>query len=224
MIDIRLLREHPEEVIATIKRKGQTEKLALVEKIKELDATWRKHKAEGDTLRAERNKISKEVSEAMKAKKKPDALLKKAKEIPQKLEEVESTCTKLEKQIETLLRDLPNLISDKTPAGKSDADNKEIKKWGKIPEFNFPIKTHVELAEKLGIADFDASARVAGSGFYYLKGDLALLNQALIRFVLEFMQKRNYSYIETPLMLKEEAIYASMNKKAIEQSVYDITG
>ena len=92
------------------------------------------------------------------------------------------------------------------------------------PNFSFLPKDHVELMTALGIADFEASARVAGSGFYYLKGDLALLNQALIHFVIDFMKNKGYQYIEPPLMLNKRAIYASMNKKEIENSVYSIEG
>ena len=117
---------------------------------------------------------------------------------------------------------MPNFISKETPKGKDGSENVEYIKGGKIPKFNFPIKNHVELAENLGIADFDASARVSGTGFYYLKNELAILNQALIRFAIDFMRKKDYEYIEPPLMLNEKSIYASMDKAAIEQSVYEI--
>ena len=117
---------------------------------------------------------------------------------------------------------LPNILSKETPIGKDTSENKEIKKWGKIQKFKFPIKTHVELIENLDLVNFDVSARVAGTGFYYLKKDLAHLNQALIRFAIDFLKKKDYEYIETPLMLNEKAIFASMDKAAIQNSVYSI--
>jgi len=129
---------------------------------------------------------------------------------------------KLSKEIHEIMVQIPNIIHKSVPIGKDETGNVEIKKIGKIPKFSFDVKNHVELMENLGIADFDSSARVSGTGFYYLKGELALLNQALIRFGIDFMKEKGYEYIETPLMLNEESIYASMDKDAIEQSVYSI--
>ncbi len=224
MLDIKILRENPYKVKENIKRKHQEEKLKIVDKILEKDKEWRTLKGKTDNLRAERNKISKEISEFIKAKKKPENLLKKAKEIPEKIEEVENKSSLLEKEINNLLLQLPNFISKETPEGKDASENKVIKKWGKIPNFDFESKTHVELAESLNIADFESSAKVSGNGFYYIKKDLALLNQALIHFTIDFLIKKGYEYIETPLMLREKTIYSSMDKKSIEQSVYKIEG
>jgi seryl-tRNA synthetase len=224
MIDIKLLREDPHKVKENIKKKAQTDKIKLVDLILKKDEEWRTLKSQIDSLRAERNKISKEINEAIKAKKKPETLLKQAKIIPQKIEEVELQASKIEQEVQTMLAQLPNIISHHVPQGKDSHENKEIKTWGKIPKFDFTPKNHVELCESLGIADFESSATVAGNGFYYLKGDLALLNAALIRFTIEFLEKKKYTYIEPPLMLHAKEIYASMDKAAIEQSVYAITG
>jgi len=224
MLDIKILRENPELVRENIKKKFQDEKLKLVDEIVKKDLEWRKLKAEADSLRAERNKISAEINQAKKAGKDAAALLKKAKEIPEKIEKKEKEMAKFEEEITEILKKLPNIISKETPVGKDASQNPTIKTWGKLPKLDFPIKTHVELAEALGIIDFEASARVAGNGFYYLKGELALLDQALIRFAIDFMVKKGYTYIETPLMLNERSIFASMDKTAIEQSVYSIKG
>ncbi len=224
MIDIRVVREHPEIVKDTINRKFQEAKLPLVDKILELDKQWRALKTEGDSLRAERNKVSKEVNDAKKAGKDASALLKRAKKIPEMIEESEKEAGSVENKIEELMLQIPNIMSKETPLGKGAEDNKVIKKEGDIPKFDFPVKTHVELAESLGIADFEASARVSGNGFYYLKGDLGLLNQALIRFTMDYMESKGYLYIEPPLMLNGKSIFASADKTAIAQSVYDIAG
>ncbi len=222
MIDIKLIRENPGLVKENIRKKAQDEKLALVDKIREMDSRWRKLKGEADDLRAERNKISAEINQAKKTGKDAAALLKKAKGIPEKIEKKEAETLRLEQETDELLRKLPNIMSEHVPVGKDASENSVIKTVGKIPKFDFPVKTHVELAEELGIADFEASARVSGSGFYYLKNELALLDQALIRFVIEFMAKKGYTYIETPLMLNESSIFASMDRATIEQSVYSI--
>jgi len=222
MLDIKLIRENRGLVKENLKKKFQEAKLPLVDEIRELDEKWRKLKADSDTLRAERNIVSKQVSEAKKAGKDASDLLKKAKRIPEQINEIEKESDALQANINEIMLQIPNIISDETPLGKDASENKEIKKVGKVPKLKFEIKNHVQLAEKLGIADFDASAKVSGNGFYYLKGDLALLNQALIRFAIDFMTKKEYEYIEPPLMLNAKSIYASMDKKAIEQSVYDI--
>jgi seryl-tRNA synthetase len=222
MIDINLIRENRGLVKETLKKKFQDAKLPLVDEVRELDAKWRKLKTESDTLRAERNAISKQISEAKKAGQDARELLKKAKRIPEQINEIEKESDTLQSKINEIILQIPNIMSDDTPIGKDASENKEIKKVGKPAKFKFPIKNHVELAEKQKLADFDASAKVSGNGFYYLKNDLAMLNQALIRFAIDFMAKKGYEFIEPPLMLNEKSIFASMDKAAIQQSVYDI--
>lgn len=224
MIDIKLIRENPELVKENIKKKFQNQKLPLVDEIKKKDEEWRKLKFQVDNLRKERNKISENINKAKKSKdnKKAEELIKKAKSIPEEILNLEEKEEKLQNEIKIMLIQIPNIMFSKVPIGKDASENKEIKKGGKIPKFAFPIKTHVELAEALGIGDFEASSRVSGKGFYYLKDELAVLNQALIRFAIDFMKKKGYHYIETPLMLNEKSVYASMDKAAIEQSVYSI--
>ncbi len=222
MIDIRLIRENSQIVKENIKKKLQNNKTALVDNILEIDSKWREMKSKVDNLRAERNKISKDINDMKKAGKDAKELLKKAKKIPEYIDQLEKEAAASQEKITEMMLQIPNIISKETPMGKDASENIEIKKYGKIPNFKFPLKTHVQIAESLKIADFDASARAAGSGFYYLKGNLALLNQALIRFAIDFMSKKGYEYIEPPLMLNEKSIYASMDKNAIQQSVYDI--
>jgi seryl-tRNA synthetase len=224
MLDIKLFRENPEIIKANIKKKAQDAKLPLVDKVISLDEEWRKLKSKSDELRASRNTVSREISEAKKAGKDVKELMKKASSIPDEILKVEETMAKLESEMTEIQRKLPNIMWKNVPKGKDSSENPTIKTWGKMPKFDFPIKNHVELAEALNIADFDASARVSGNGFYYLKNELALLNQALIRFAIDKMTKKGYVYVETPLMLHAKEIFASMDKAAIEQSVYSIQG
>lgn len=224
MIDINLLRDNPQVVIDNIKRKGQDEKLSLVDKIIEIDRQWRACKVDADSLRHQRNKISQDINEAKKSGGDIQHLLNKAKEIPKQLVELENKENNLSEEIKKLMYQLPNIFSSQTPKGKDGSDNVEFLKGGKIPKFSFTPKNHVELLESLNLVDFDASARVSGTGFYYLKNELAILNQALIRFTFDFMRDKGYEYIEVPLMLNNDSLFASMNKDAIEQSVYRIDG
>jgi seryl-tRNA synthetase len=224
MIDIKLIRDNPNLVKANIKKKFQIEKLPLVDKIKKADELWRSLKQKVDSLRHERNKVSQQINLAKKSGDNPQILLAKAKQIPQKIQDAEEKSKSLQAEINSMMLQLPNIVSKESPVGKDETKNKVIKTSGKPPKFSFPVKNHVELLEALDLADFDASAKVSGNGFYYLKGDLALLNQALIQFGINSMQKHDYQYIETPLMLNEKSIYASMDKQAIEESVYSIEG
>src|SRR3989338_8645287 len=224
MIDIKLLRESPKLVEQNIKRKGQDEKLILLDKAIKLDEAWRTAKFEADNLRKNRNVVSEQINQAKKNKddKKARELIQKAKKIPEEIAELEQRENKLAEEIRQIMNQIPNFISPKVPIGKDASENVEIKKVGKISKFDFPAMNHVELTENLGVADFEASARVSGKGFYYLKNELAILNRALIKYALDFLGKKKYEYIETPLMLNEKSIFASMDKAAIEQSVYSI--
>ena len=224
MIDIKLIRENPKLVEQNIKRKGQNEKLVLLDKVIKLDEDWRAIKFEADNLRKNRNVISEQINQAKKNndEKKAKEFIQKAKKIPEEIAELEQKDNKLAEEIRQIMNQLPNFFSPKVPIGKDASENVEIKKVGKPGKFNFPVKNHVELTENLGVADFEASARVSGKGFYYLKNELAILNQALIMYARDFLGKKKYEYIETPLLLNEKSIFASMDKAAIEQSVYSI--
>jgi seryl-tRNA synthetase len=220
MIDIKLIRENPELVKKNIKKKSQDAKIVLVDKIIKLDGEWRKLKYEEDGLRSERNKISQEINQTKKAKKDASKLIKKAKAIPGKIEKIGVKRKKLEEEINKFLYEIPNIIHESVPVGKDDSENKVIKKIGKIPKFSFPIKNHVELMENLGIANFDESAKTSGKGFYYLKGDLALLNRALINFAIDFMGKKGYKYIEPPLMINKRVAEAKGDFEAFKDALY----
>ncbi|MBU0893838.1 MAG: serine--tRNA ligase [Nanoarchaeota archaeon] len=222
MIDIKLIRENPGLVKENIKKKFQEDKISLVDKVLKLDEEWRGLKYKEDGFRSERNKISQKINELKKDKKDAKSEIKQAKEIPKKIEKLQEKRRKLEDDIKEIMYKIPNIIHKSVPIGKDESKNKVVKKFGKLPKFSFKVKNHVELAEELGLVDFDIPAKVSGKGFYYLKNKLALLNQALIRFSIDFMKKKRYGYIETPLMLNENSIYASMDKQAIEESVYSI--
>ncbi len=225
MIDIKLIRENPDLVKENIKKKFKNEKLVLVDKVKKLDEEWRKIKYDEDYLRSQRNKLSEEVNKAKKAKdeKKAQKFIKEAKAIPAKIEKLEEKRKELEEEIRKVLSSIPNIISKKVPLGKDDSENVVEKVYGKPKKFDFEVKSHVEIAEKLGVADFDSSGRVAGTGFYYLDGDLGLLNQALIRFAIDTMVSKGFMYSETPLMLKNEIINQVTDLNDQENMIYRIS-
>lgn len=224
MIDIKLIRESPELVKENIKKKFQNNKLPLIDEIKKKDEEWRKLKIESDTLRASRNKISIQISEFKKAKKDASKLLKEAKKIPDEISKIDGKMFKLEDEINILLKQIPNIINESVHIGKDDSQNVELEKIGKPIKFDFKPKNHIEIGEALGLFDFDAASKTSGEGFYYINNELALLNQALIRFGIEKVVAKGYKYIETPLMLRGDVIRNVTDLNDMKNQVYKIDG
>jgi seryl-tRNA synthetase len=224
MLDIKLLRENTELVKQNIAKKGENEKFVLVDEILDLDGQWRKIKYEIDQLKAERNKLSQQINEAKKAGADIKPILVKAKELPKKIIDLEERADNFKIKINKKFSKIPNIMHPLVPKGKDESKNVEIKKVGEIKEKDFRVLNHVELCEKNNWADFEASAETSGNGFYYLMGDLALLNQALIQFAINFLQQKGYTYIEGPLMLKKKIIAGAVDAEAFEESIYKIEG
>ena len=206
MLDIKFIKENENLVKENIRKKFQKEKLPLVDEIIKLDAKWRKLKYDEDKLRSDRNKVSKKINELKKNKKDASKLIKEAKNIPGKIKKSGEKRKKLEKEIWEIQTEIPNIMSGRVPIGKDDSENVEDKKYGKPKRFSFKVKNHAQAMEDLGMADFDSSARVSGTGFYYLEDKIALLNMALINYAREIMVKKGYKYVEAPLLLREKII------------------
>ncbi len=222
MIDIKLLRENPELVKENIKKKFQSDKLPLIDKILKLDGEWRKLKTEEDKLRSSRNSISKEISEAKKVRKDISKLLKQAKEIPDEIASLEEKRKKFEIQILEIMNIIPNIIHESVPIGKDESKNVELKKFGepKVPAYE--ILHHSELAEKNEWADFDSARETSGNGFYYLMGDLALLHSAILAFARDCMVKQGFSYVIPPFMIRKKVVEGVMSFKERDAMMYKI--
>jgi seryl-tRNA synthetase len=225
MIDIKLIREHAKDVKENIKKRYQDDKLPLVDKILKSDIEWRKLKSQADSLRADRNTISKKISEAKKSRKPTKDLFKKAKAIPGKIEKIESRALKLRERIDSDLADIPNILHPKTLIGKDEGDNKEIRKWGKTPKFKFELQNHSDLLESLGLADFDAARKTSGQGFNYLLGEMAMLDHALQRYGVDFLVKKGFTLVVPPMMLNKATFLGAANGLTdIDEVVYEIDG
>lgn len=222
MFDIKFLRENPEAVKENIKKKFKNDRLKLVDEALNKDKKWRELKGQVDSLRADRNKISKSISDAKKAGKDTKKLLKEASLIPEKISSLETNMKSLEEELNSILSKIPNMMHESVAVGKNDSENVQMRRIGKPKEFDFEIKNHAEIAESLGVADFDASARTSGNGFYYLQGDLALLNQALIRFTIDKLTKKGFTYVETPLMLRGEVIQNVTDLNDMKNQIYKV--
>lgn len=222
MIDIKLVRDKFEDVKKNVARRGKPEYMKLLEKLLKIDKEFRDIKPEVDALRHRRNEISEEINQSKKAKKTADSLLKEAKEIPKKLKELESKETLLQIEIKDILMQIPNLLQPEVPNGKDAKDNPIIRNWGEIPKFTFPLKSHAELIESLGLADFDAGREVAGQGFNYLKGEMAILDNALQRYGVDFLLERGFTLIIPPMMLNKDTLSGAVDLSAFKDVIYKI--
>ncbi len=206
MIDIKLIRENPDLIRDNIKRKFQDNKLQLVDELLGLDKNIRELKGKADSLRHKRNTLSESINQLKKEGKDIKPILEEVKSIPQKIKDIESDMAVLEEEFNSKIMQIPNIMHESVPAGKDASENVEESRHGHYRMLDFEVKSHVEIAESLGVADFESSARTSGNGFYYLEGDLALLNQALIRFGIDKMVSKGFLYVETPLMLNDSVI------------------
>jgi seryl-tRNA synthetase len=218
MLDIRFIRENPDLV-----KENNTKKEVdpnIVDEVLTKDEEYRNLLQQAEKLRHDRNQVTSKINEAKKAGGDITELLNEAKDIPQKIKETEEKVNTLKNEIHALMLKIPNIMHESVPQGKDESENKELRKWGEPRGFHFPIKNHVELVENLKLADFDASAKTSGNGFYFLKAELGLLNQALIRFAIDHMLNKGYNYIEPPLMIHEPILAAALDMEGFKQSVY----
>ena len=224
MIDINIIREDPERVKENIRRKFQEQKLPLVDKVITLDKEWRQVKAKADALRHGRNEVSLAISETKKKGGDATALLQKAQAIPKDIAALEEQERALEAQIKEAMYLIPNIIHPSVPIGKDSEENVVRKTVGEPKVPSFEVKNHAEIAEKLGIADFDKARETSGKGFCFLQGDLALLDMALINYARDFMVKKGYTYTEPPLMIRKRVVEGVMSFEEMENMMYKIEG
>ncbi len=226
MIDIKFLRENPDVVKQNIKNKFQDDKLPLVDEVIELDAMSREAKGKADALRAERNKISKQIGALMAQGKKEEAEATKklVTERSAELAALEEQEKELQDKIQNIMMVIPNIIDPSVPIGKDDSENVEIQKYGEpiVPDFEVPY--HTEIMEKFDGIDLDAAGKVAGNGFYYLMGDIARLHSAIISYARDFMIDRGFTYCIPPFMIRSNVVTGVMSFAEMDAMMYKIEG
>ena len=226
MIDIRFLRENPDVVKQNIKNKFQDDKLPLVDEVIELDAKARETQGKADALRADRNKISKQIGALMAQGKKEEAeeTKKLVTERSAELAALEEQEKELQEKITNIMMVIPNIIDPSVPIGKDDSENVEIQKYGEpvVPEFEVPY--HTEIMEKFDGIDLDAAGKVAGNGFYYLMGDIARLHSAIISYARDFMIDRGFTYCIPPFMIRSNVVTGVMSFAEMDAMMYKIEG
>ena len=226
MIDIKFLRENPDIVKQNIKNKFQDEKLPLVDEVIELDAKSRETKGKADSLRAERNKISKQIGALMAQGKREEAEATKklVTERSEELASLEEQEKNLQERITKIMMVIPNIIDPSVPIGKDDSENVEIQKYGDpvVPDFEIPY--HTEIMERFDGIDLDAAGKVAGNGFYYLMGDIARLHSAIISYARDFMIDRGFTYCVPPFMIRSNVVTGVMSFAEMDAMMYKIEG
>ena len=226
MIDIKFLRENPDAVKENIKKKFQDSKLPLVDEVIELDAQLRKAQQRGDSLRADRNRISKEIGGFMAKGQKDEAEKAKAqvKEFSDELAQLEKQEEELSEKVKKIMMTIPNIIDPTVPIGKDDSENVEIKRYGEpvVPDFEIPY--HSEIMERLNGIDLDSARRVAGNGFYYLMGDIARLHSAVLAYARDFMIDRGFTYCIPPYMIRSNVVTGVMSFAEMDAMMYKIEG
>ena len=226
MLDIKFLRTNPDIVKQNIKNKFQDEKLPLVDQVIELDKEFRESKTRAEALRANRNKVSKQIGALMAQGKKDEAeaVKKQVTDMADELEALSAKETELEEQIRKIMLVIPNIIDPSVPIGKDDSENVEIERFGEpfVPDFEVPY--HVDIMEKLDGIELDQARETSGNGFYYLKGDIARLHSACLSYARDFMIDRGFTYYIPPYMIRSSVVTGVMSFAEMENMMYKIEG
>lgn len=226
MLDIKFVRENPEIVKTNIKNKFQDEKLVLVDEVIAKDGENRAIIKEVEALRAERNRISKQIGNLMSQGKKEEAetVKKQVADSGKRIETLSAKEKKLEEEIRQRMLVIPNIIDPSVPIGKDDSENVEVERFGEplVPDFEIPY--HTEIMERFDGIDLDAARRVAGNGFYYLMGDIARLHSAVLAYARDFMIGRGFTYCVPPFMIRSDVVTGVMSFSEMEAMMYKIEG
>lgn len=226
MLDIKFVRENPEIVKQNIKNKFQDNKLGLVDEVLALDIELRKVKQEVEALRADRNKLSKQIGGLMAQGKKEEAeeIKKKVNADSERMAELDVKERELEEKVKVIMMTIPNIIDPSVPIGKDDSENVEVEKFGEpvVPDFEIPY--HTDIMEKLSGIDLDSARKVAGNGFYYLMGNIARLHSAVISYARDFMINRGFTYCIPPFMIRSQVVTGVMSFAEMDAMMYKIEG
>ena len=224
MLDIKMIRENPEMVRSNLARRNDPEILRMFDELIEYDKFWRRYFAEANELRSQRNRITEEIARLKKQGLDVTEKLREAAAIPARIKEIESKMQEYREKMDYILMRLPNLMDDSVPFGKDENDNVVIRTWGEIRTFNFNAKDHIDLALELDLIDIERAAKVSGSRFYYLKGDLVKLNFALIKYGLDFMTRRGFIPFLPPYMMKRKILEGAVSLADFQDTIYKVEG
>ena len=224
MLDIRLIRENPELVRNNLKKRGDPDNLKMLDGLIDCDRKWRQYLTDLNNLRHERRQVTAKIAEAKKKGTDASSEMLKAKEVDGKITKIEKQVTETEEKVDEYLMRLPNLLHETVPLGKDENENVEIRRWGDVPKFAFPIKDHIDLGLNLNIVDIERAGKIAGARFFYLRGDAVLLDVALINFALEEMAKKGYTPTEPPFLMRRKPYEGVVALSDFEDVLYKVQG
>ncbi len=219
MLDPKLLRENPDKIKKMLEARDLDFPL---DQLIKLDKERRELITKTDEFRKKRNDISLEISKKKKMGEDVSSLITNMQSVSEQLKKLEEIQIKTEEEHTKLSLTLPNMIHESVPIGKDKTSNKEVKKWGSIPTFDFKVHDHIDLTQSLELVDLERAAKVAGARFYYLKNQLVRLNQSLIQYALDFLTEKNYIPVQTPYLIKRSAMEGSIIAQDFEDVIYKI--
>ena len=226
MLDIKFVRENPDVVKENIRKKFQNQKIPMVDEVIALDQENRNIKQEVESLRANKNKISKQIGALMAQGKKEEAeeVKKEVAASGAKIDELSAREKEVEEKIKTIMMTIPNIIDPSVPVGKDDSENVEIERFGEpvVPDYEVPY--HAEIMESFDGLDLDSARKVAGNGFYYLMGDIARIHSAVISYARDFMINKGFTYCVPPFMIRSDVVTGVMSFAEMDAMMYKIEG
>ena len=220
MLDINLVRENPELVKESMRKRNMD--ASVVDDVLEKDAEWREVLTEGNQLRHRKNVLAEEIKELKRKGEDISEKIEESKRLPEKIKQTEEREKELRERIRELMLQVPNLLHESVPEGADDTENEEIRRWGDFPEYDFELKSHVDIMEELDLLDTERAGKVAGSRFFYLKNEAAILDMALILMALHHLRKKGFTLMETPYMLSRRAVEGCVDMSAFEDVLYKV--
>ena len=220
MLDVTLIRENPEIVKQSMRKRNM--ETSAVDEVLVLDEEWREVLTEGNELRHRKNVLAEEIKELKRKGEDISEKIKESRELPEKIRSTQEKEKELKEKIRQLMLQIPNILHESVPEGADDTENVEVKRCGDFKEYDFELKSHVDLMEELNLLDTDRAGKVAGSRFYYLKNEAVLLDMALIQMALQHMKDKGFQLMETPYMLNRRAVEGCVDMDAFEDVLYKV--
>ncbi len=224
MLDIRLIRENPELVRRNLEKRADPELLRQLDELIRYDEQWRQLLTQANELRRRRRIVTEAIAKLKKEGRSTDEKVNEAKSIPKQIEKLEKEVENRKEKANSILYRLPNLLHESVPVGKDESSNEVVRVVGRPVEFGFSPKNHLEIAQGLDLIDVERAAKVAGHGFYYLQGALALLDLAILRYAIDFLSPRGYLLVEPPFLLRRKAYLGATDLEFFEEQLYKIEG
>ena len=224
MMDIKLIRESPENVVKNLKRRNATEKIPLVEEAVQADSEWRKLKTEVDGLRHKQNELTAKVATMKKRGESVEDLMREVKGIPAQIKALDARADERYGRLNKILLSLPNMLHESVPDGMDEKDSVTVRTWGKEAKFGFKPRHHLDILNDLGMVDMERAAKVAGARFAFLKGDAVKLEHAIMSYALDFLKRKGFTAVEPPFMLNRAAYEGVVNLEDFGPVIYKIEG